>query len=90
MFSVYKTFDEKNYKGIGTVISKAYESIGVENLQIFMFDNQYLEILSIEASYSEDLVNQNKSEFNPFMSQINKYIFTSLVNKNDFGEVRTI
>lgn len=63
---ISKPFDKKNCKAIGTVISKAYESIGVENLQIFMFDDEQFESLSIEPSHSEDLVNQNKSGFNPF------------------------
>lgn len=63
---ISKPFDEKNCKAIGTVISKAYEGIGVENLQIFMFDDEHFESLSIEPSHSEDLVNQNKSGFNPF------------------------
>lgn len=63
---ISKPFDEKNSKAIGTVISKAYEGIGVENLQIFMFDDEQFESLSIEPSHYEDLVNQNKSGFNPF------------------------
>lgn len=63
---ISKPFDEKNCKAIGKVISKAYESIGIENLQIFMFDDEQYESLSIVPSHSEDLVNQNKSGFNPF------------------------
>jgi hypothetical protein len=63
---ISKPFDEKNCKAIGKVISKAYESIGIENLQIFMFDDEQFESLSVEPSYSEDLVDQNKSGFNPF------------------------
>lgn len=63
---ISKPFDEKNCKAIGKVISKAYESIGIENLQIFMFDDEQFESLSVEPSHSEDLVNQNKSGFNPF------------------------
>lgn len=63
---ISKPFDEKNSKAIGTVISKAYEGIGVENLQIFMFDDEQFESLAIEPSHYEDLVNQNKSGFNPF------------------------
>lgn len=63
---ISKPFDEKNCKAIGTVISKAYQGIGIENLQIFMFDDEQFESLSIEPSHYEDLVNQNKSGFNPF------------------------
>jgi len=63
---ISKPFDEKNCKAIGQVISKAYESIGKENLQIFMFDDEPFESLSIDPSHSEDLINDNKSGFNPF------------------------
>lgn len=63
---ISKPFDEKNCKAIGKVISKAYESIGRENLQIFMFDDEQFESLSVEPSHFEDLVNENKSGFNPF------------------------
>ena len=63
---ISKPFDEKNCMAIGKVISKAYESIGKENLQIFMFDDEPFENLSIDPSHSEDLVTETKSGFNPF------------------------
>ncbi len=75
---ISKPFDEKNSKAIGKVISKAYESIGKENLQIFMFDDEQFESLSIQPDHSEDLVNDNKTGFNPF--------FTSYTTEIDNAE----
>jgi len=75
---ISKPFDEKNSKAIGKVISKAYESIGKENLQIFMFDDEQFESLSIQPDHSEDLVNDNKTGFNPF--------FTSYTTETDNAE----
>ncbi len=63
---ISKPFDEKNSKAIGKVISMAYESIGKENLQIFMFDDEQFETLSIRPDHFENLVNENKTGFNPF------------------------
>lgn len=63
---ISKPFDEKNSKAIGKVISMAYESIGKENLQIFMFDDEQFETLSIQPDHFENLVNENKTGFNPF------------------------
>jgi len=63
---ISKPFDEKNSKAIGKVISMAYEGIGKENLQIFMFDDEQFETLSIQPDHFENLVNENKTGFNPF------------------------
>lgn len=63
---ISKPFDQKNSKAIGKVISTAYESIGKENLQIFMFDDEQFEALSIQPDHFENLVNENKTGFNPF------------------------
>jgi len=63
---ISKPFDERNSKAIGKVISMAYESMGKENLQIFMFDDEQFETLSIQPDHFENLVNENKTGFNPF------------------------
>lgn len=73
---ISKPFDEKNSKAIGKVISTAYESIGKENLQIFIFDDEEYEKLSIEPEYSENLVAESKTGFNPF------YFPTEIDKKN--------
>lgn len=63
---ISKPFDQKNSKAIGKVISKAYESIGKKNLQIFMFDNDEFETLAIMPDHFENLIVENKTGFNPF------------------------
>ena len=63
---ISKPFDKKNALAIGQIINKAYESIGKENLQIFMFDDEEYAVLALEPEHSEDLVNKVKTGFNPF------------------------
>lgn len=65
---ISKPFDEKNSNAIGTVISEAYKQIGEENLQIFMFDSKNHEDLSVLANTNVNLVNDNKTGFNPFFN----------------------
>ncbi|MGG3506582.1 hypothetical protein ABES58_14010 [Paenibacillus lautus] len=61
-----KPFDHTNSKAIGRVISKAYESIGKDNLQLFMFDDEEYETLDLKPDHSENLVTEFKTGFNPF------------------------
>ena len=42
------------------------EEIGKENLQIFMFDDEEYTSLALNPEHSENLVNGEKSGFNPF------------------------
>lgn len=53
-------------QAIGQVINKAYEEIGKENLQIFMFDDEEYATLGLQPEHSENLVDDEKSGFNPF------------------------
>lgn len=63
---ISKPFDINNSGAIGKVISKAYETIGKENLQIFIFDDENFEKLNIYPDHSENLVIDIKTGFNPF------------------------
>ena len=63
---ISKPFDNNNSKAIGKVIATAYESIGKDKLQIFMFDDEEYEALGIDPDYSENLVKENKTGFNPY------------------------
>ncbi|MCP3028766.1 hypothetical protein [Halobacillus sp. A5] len=63
---ISKPFDHSNSKAIGKVIETAYESIGKDNLQLFMFDDEEYEKLDVKPDYSENLVNNGKTGFNPF------------------------
>lgn len=62
---ISKPFDESNRKAIGTVIEAAYESIGKDKLQIFMFDDEEYESLALKPEHSENLVEDEKTGFNP-------------------------
>lgn len=63
---ISKPFDTSNARAIGQVINKAYEKIGKESLQIFMFDNEEYTTLALQPEHSENLVTDKKSGFNPF------------------------
>lgn len=63
---ISKPFDERNSGAIGKVISTAYETIGKDNLQIFIFDDEEFSKLDIEPEHSENLVTEYKTGFNPF------------------------
>ncbi|MDD9786682.1 hypothetical protein PVE99_30450 [Priestia megaterium] len=65
---ISKPFDQNNSKAIGRVITNAFNTIGKENLQVFMFDDKTYETLDIEPDYSESLATKDKSKtgFNPF------------------------
>lgn len=63
---ISKPFSDQNVAAIGTVIHKAYEDIGVENLQIFMFDDENSNKLNLNPNHIENLVNDVRSGFNPF------------------------
>ena len=63
---ISKPFDENNCNAIGKVISTAYEVIGKENLQTFIFDDKDFSKLDIAPEHSEKLINDKKTGFNPF------------------------
>lgn len=63
---ISKPFDISNARAIGQVINKAYEEIGKDNLQIFMFDDEDYKTLALQPEHFENLVNDQKSGFNPF------------------------
>ena len=63
---ISKPFDSQSVASIGTVIHKAYESIGIDNLQIFMFDDEDGNKLNLTPNHTENLVNESKTGFNPF------------------------
>ncbi|UAL54473.1 hypothetical protein [Metabacillus dongyingensis] len=65
---ISKPFDNDNKKSIGQIISAAYEMIGKDNLQIFIFDDEEYKDLGLEVDYSENLVTDSKTGFIPFYS----------------------
>jgi hypothetical protein len=71
---ISKPFDQSNSKAIGKVITTAYEVIGKDKLQLFIFDNQNCEVLDIVPDHFENLVTENKTGFNPFYFQLKKEV----------------
>lgn len=65
---ISKPFDPDNARAIGKALNTSLESIEKENLQIFMFDDKDPAALSIEPDHFENLVNVDKTGFNPFFS----------------------
>lgn len=63
---ISKPFDENNIKGIGEIINFAISMIGIANLQIFLFDDETYEKLSINPNHAENLVTNEKTGFIPF------------------------
>ena len=63
---ISKPFDDQSIAAIGTVIHKAYESIGIDNLQIFMFDDENNNKLNLNPNHIENLANDVRTGFNPF------------------------
>lgn len=63
---ISKPFDENNIKGIGEIINSAVSVIGDKNLQVFLFDDEPYDELSIKPNYAEDLVTDQKTGFIPF------------------------
>lgn len=67
---ISKPFSDQNVAAIGTVIHKAYESIGIDKLQIFMFDDENSDKLNLKPNHTENLFNETKTGFNPFYNAI--------------------
>lgn len=67
---ISKPFDNDNKKAIGKIINEAYETIGKENLQTIIFDDEPFEALSITPDNYENLVSNNKTGFNPWHIQM--------------------
>ena len=63
---ISQPFSDQNVAAIGTVLQKAYESIGLDNLQIFMFDDENSDKLNLKPNHIENLVNEIRTGFNPF------------------------
>ena len=65
-----KPFDNTNKKSIGAVIHQAYSGLSLDDLQIIMFDDDEPEALGVTCNQYIDLVNDEKSGFNPFYHDV--------------------
>jgi hypothetical protein len=68
---ISKPFDSGNRKALGIILKQFYEGVSKKDLQIFMFDDEDHEDLSIIPDHYENLVDENKSGFNPFFYESN-------------------
>lgn len=68
---ISKPFDHTNRNAIGGILKRYYEDIRKESIQVFMFDDEEADELSINPSHYENLVNKNKTGFNPFYKETN-------------------
>lgn len=66
---ISKPFDLRNKRAIGKIVKEFYNHMNVENLQIFLFDDEDYDALSLEPNHSENLVKENKTGFNPFFHE---------------------
>ncbi|WP_421379584.1 hypothetical protein ACOJQI_15830 [Bacillus salacetis] len=67
---ISKPFDSGNRKAIGAILQKFYKSMDEKDLQIFIFDDEDYEDLSIVPNHSENLVDNTKTGFNPFFHEV--------------------
>ena len=65
---ISKPFDNNNSYAIGRIIESAYKLIGIDNLQMFIFDDEDCSHININPNHSENLVSDEKTGFNPFFT----------------------
>ena len=63
---ISEPFDAKNEKAIGCVLHGAYADLPVSDFQVFIFDDKDCSRLGITPNMAHNLVDENKSGFNPF------------------------
>ena len=67
---ISKPFSDQNVGALRKVIEAAYEQIGLENLQIILFDDKTPDTLNIKPNHTENLYGERKTGFNPFFNSI--------------------
>ena len=63
---ISKPFDKENSEAIGKIFEKAFELIGKQNLQVFIFDDERYDTLGIKPEHAETMERDGKTGFNPF------------------------
>lgn len=66
---ISKPFDAKNLKAIGTVLTKIYERISKQDLQIFIFDDKSPKEFGLTVDHYENLASTTKTGFIPFFQK---------------------
>lgn len=68
---ISKPFDNENRRAIGLIFKKFYKSIDKSKIQTFIFEDEKYEDLSIIPDHYINLINENKTGFNPFFKPNN-------------------
>ncbi len=63
---ISKPFDKDNSLAIGKIFKKAFEYIGKDNLQVFLFDHEMSGNLGLIPDYEQPMTGEGKTGFNPF------------------------
>ncbi|GAB6494062.1 hypothetical protein OA45_02537 [Bacillus sp. UMTAT18] len=66
---ISKPFDEQNVCAVGKVISKFYEDVSKNDIQMFIFDDKEFENLGLDVDIFAELKNDYKTGFNPFYAE---------------------
>lgn len=69
---ISKPFDDDNKKAIGAIINEFYNLMNKDNVQIFVFDDEDYDKLNIDPNATKNLVENNKTGFNPFFKPTTK------------------
>lgn len=63
---ISKPFDKDNSLAIGKIFEKAFEYIGKDNLQVFLFDDEKSCDLGLTPDHEQSMAEEGKTGFNPF------------------------
>ena len=63
---ISKPFDKDNSLAIGKIFEKAFEYIGKDNLQVFLFDDEKSCDLGLTPENEQSMTEEGKTGFNPF------------------------
>ena len=59
-------FDKDNSLAIGKIFEKAFEYIGKDDLQVFLFDDEMSGDLGLTPDHEQSMTEEGKTGFNPF------------------------
>ena len=63
---ISKPFDKDNSLAIGKIFEKAFEYIGKDDLQVFLFDDEMSGDLGLTPDHEQSMTEEGKTGFNPF------------------------
>ncbi|MFY0517856.1 hypothetical protein ACOMCU_08480 [Lysinibacillus sp. UGB7] len=66
---ISKPFDSTNRKAIGLILNEFYKNVSVKKVQMFLFDDEDYKDLALNPNTHENLIQSNKTGFNPFFNE---------------------